>query len=354
MKKINIACSCKMGPGTFEAKFIPISMIESVHKIIVVRKEPGPQIDKVIYRVLPKICVYPLMNLVIASIILAYEAAKHKADFLLAYHYVPHYYIVYFASLLSHKPYVLGQTGRDEQNIVITPAGKFLLHIIRSAYSLNVPGSSSLEFWQKLRVKNVRILHSTIDTERFKPSSGEKIYDFLYLGRLESYKGVHYIIQAFAEIVTRQPNASLAIVGYGSYEDYLKDLVKKHSLDNNISFHGFHADTFTFYSKAKAFVMASETEGLPCALMEAMCCELICISSLVGDIGDILINGLTGFTFSSGDVNGLTSILEDVYKNSQKYDEIRKRARQLIVEKHSYHSAISSWDGILRQDANLD
>ena len=152
-----------MGPGTFEAKFVPLCKVDIVEEIIVVRKEKGPDIPKLKYVVLPKICSSPFINFIIASYIVGKLARKYKANFILAYHYVPHYYIAFIASLLSSKPYILGQTGRDDQLLAKHPIkGMFLRYIIKKAYQLNVPGSESFNFWKSIGIQRVYILHSAI------------------------------------------------------------------------------------------------------------------------------------------------------------------------------------------------
>jgi glycosyltransferase involved in cell wall biosynthesis len=119
------------------------------------------------------------------------------------------------------------------------------------------------------------------------------------------------------------------------------------NLSDNVSFCGFQADTYSYYRKSKIFVMASETEGLPCALMEAMSCELLCISSLVGNIGDILKDGITGFTFSFGDVSKLKELMIMALENYDGFIEIRENARKLIVNEYSYEITTDKWNKII-------
>ena len=346
--KIKIVSSCRMGPGTFEAKFVPLCKVDFVEEIIVVRKEKGPEIPKIRYIVLPKICTNPFFNIIIASYLVSKIAREQKANFILAYHYIPHFFIAYIASLISAKPYILGQTGRDDQLLAKHPIkGIFLRHIIKKAYQLNVPGNESFNFWKSIGINRVYILHSAIDTDKFLPDNSEKVYDFLYVGRLEEYKGVQYIIQAFCNVVKEYPNATLCIVGYGSYENELKKMIKDLNLTNNVIFFGFQSDPYPFFCKSKIFVMASKTEGLPCSLMEAMSCELLCISSLVGNIGDILKDKITGFTFPSGDILKLQEIMIKSLINYRELTQIRKNARILIENEHSYGSAIRVWRNIL-------
>lgn len=344
-RDITIVSTCRMGAGTFEAKFIPLSKLEHVKTIVVVRKEPGPVIPKVTYCVLPKICKQPLLNMLIAPFVIAHQVRKRKADLILAYHYVPHFYLAYISSLITGIPYILGQTGSDEQKLALRPImGALLRLVIKKAAFLNVPGTKSARFWDSLGIGEVKVLHSSIDTEYFIPAKSQQEFDFIYIGRLEDYKGVHRIIEAMRNLALVHKTASLAIVGYGSQEQQLKSMVSDLGLSSNVSFHGFQKDTRSWLWRARVFVMASEIEGLPCALMEAMSCGMVCISSLVGNISDIIEDGISGYGFVSDDVERLLQLMLSTFAGDDQQKVIRKKAREIIREEHSYYSTMASWE----------
>ncbi len=337
-----------MGPGTFEAKFIPLSKLDIVNKIVVLRKSKGSAIAKLEYKILPKLCKNPLLNTIVAPLMLAKLASEYKPKFLLAYHYVPHFYYAYIASLLTGIPYVLGQTGNDDQLLAVkTVKGWFLRHVISKAIRLNVPGEKSLSFWQKMGYRHVKVLHSTIDTDYFTPLGGEKPYDFVYVGRLEEYKGAHKIISSIAKLAKSHPTVRLAVIGYGSAEESLKQMVQKLGLQDNIEFKGFQQDTRYWLQQGRIFVMASDTEGLPCSLMEAMSCEMLCISSDVGNIADIIKDGKTGFCFKAGDQEKLNELMLMAYEREAEMKEIKAAAREIIVAEHSHYSAAAKWQELI-------
>lgn len=338
-----------MGPGTIEAKFIPLSMLDQVEKIIIVRKKRGPQIPKVHYKVLPTLCQHPVFNMIITPFIIALQARRYKASLILAYHYVPHYYLAYFASIITGLPYILGQTGSDDQRLALRPLmGMFLRITIKKAVCLNVPGTESAKFWRLLGFRKINVLHSSIDTDYYTPSESPKKYDFIYIGRLEDYKGVQKIIMAMKELTHKYPKLTLAVVGYGSLEDYLKQLTVNLGLTNNVSFHGFQQDIRAWLHQSRIFVMASDCEGLPCALMEAMSCGMVCISSLVGNIPDIIQDGETGFGFESHDQAMLAKKMMHVYENELQLEKLKIEARHLIIKEHSFASVIALWKKELR------
>ncbi len=349
---MNIIASAKMGKGTFEAKFIPLSKVSKVKNIFVIRKKPGPKIDKIKYIILPKILRYKFLNMLITPFILAHYSRKLKADIILSYHFVPHTIIAFIAASLTKRPFTFSQTGLFIQKYAkMKLLRPFILQIIKKAKYINVPGKNTKQFWERqgISTSKINLLHSTIDTDLFIPQNEKKEYDFIFIGRLNYIKQIHLLIDAFSKINQRFPEAKFAIVGDGPEKTNLEKYSKRLSLSTDINFLGFQSDTKTLLQKSRIFLMASKSEGLPCALMEAMSCGLIAISTDVGNISDIIINGRTGFVYEYGDSENLISLMEYTYIHSNKLDSIKKNARAIIVEEHSQTMAIDLWSELLEK-----
>lgn len=337
-----------MGYGTFEAKFFPLVKLNAVKQIIVLRKDKGPEIPKLKYFVLPKFCKNPLVNMLVAPLVLTWLVIRYKADLILAYHYVPHYYFAFFASMVTRKPYVLGQTGSDDQILAAKALkGWFLRKVISKSMQLNVPGKSSFDFWKSVGSPRVKILHSTIDTDYYVPANHVKIYDFVYTGRLEDYKGVDLMIEAAAALKDSIPGFKFAIVGYGSGRHRYEARVKELGLSDNVFFLGYQSDVRQWLYQSRIFVMASDCEGLPCALMEAMSCAMICMTSLVGNIGDLIIEGVTGFGFMPRDIMRMVELMSYLYHKEPELQLVRAKARELVVKEHSFQVAQALWTDVV-------
>ncbi len=96
----------------------------------------------------------------------------------------------------------------------------------------------------------------------------------LYVGRLEEYKGVQYIIEALPYL----KGYSLEIIGSGSYENNLKNLAQKMKVTNivwlkNVS----RSDLIRYYKSADVFVMLSKHESYGIAVAESLACGTPCI-----------------------------------------------------------------------------
>ncbi len=352
---MKIIATAKMAHGTFQAKFIPLSKIEEVEKIFVLRKSIGPEIDKVEYVLLPTLTNFSFFNLIITPILLAYYTNKYKADLILSYHVIPHAFFAFFASILTKKPFIIGQTGTLIQRISEKKLiGKGILFVIKKAVYLNVPGNLSKEFWIKMGVskEKINILHSTIDTNYFKPEDHQKKYDFIYLGRIAPEKGVDLIVRAFKELLNKHPNSKLLIVGDGNELPIIRKMILEFGIQSNVTLTGFQDNVKKWLNLSSIFVMSSNSEGLPTSLMQAMACELICISSNVGNISDLINNNKNGFIFNEINEIELYKLMLNAFGNFNSFSEMRIDARKSIIEKHSYSNAIELW-GNLFQSLNL-
>jgi len=104
----------------------------------------------------------------------------------------------------------------------------------------------------------------------------------------QRYKGIDVLIEAVAAVNGRGHACELTVVGDGRYRGELEALAS--SLGVAVTFTGqlTRADVMTTVSAADMFVLASRTEGLPRALIEAMALGLPCVATRVGGIPELL------------------------------------------------------------------
>jgi len=347
---MNIIASGQMGPGTFEAKFIPLSNVQKINKIFVVRKGYGPPINKLNYIILPRICNYSLVSVLVIPFFLIYFAKKHNAKLILSYHVIPHSFFAFFASLISKIPFTISQTGLLIQKMSDKKIfGWLIVYIFKKALLVNVPGTTSKSHWIKKGVKSskIKILHSTISTDLFLNTKNKKEFDFIFMGRLAPEKNIELIIQALVLIKNDGIETNMVIVGDGPERKKLEALVTSNNLSTNVTFVGFQKNVVTWLNKAEIFVMSSITDAMPTALMQAMSCELICISSEVGNISDLLIHKENGFLYKSNDLETLVKLMKQTLKRWNDYSILRKDGRDAVIKNHSHNCAITKWEALI-------
>ena len=149
----------------------------------------------------------------------------------------------------------------------------------------------------------------------------------LFVGRLEQYKGVQFILQAMRQI----PDVSLLVVGDGSYRPHLE--VWANRLD--VHFVGFHTDPSRFYGESTVFINPSlGPEGLPLVSLEAMGHGLPCLFSDLPVHREISAGGKAAALFQCGSSDHLAQQLRELLGNQAMREQYSVAARQMV--EHSY------------------
>ena len=196
----------------------------------------------------------------------------------------------------------------------------------------------------KIPRKKLVNIPNGIDAERFRRlpyCKKENDFQILYVGRLEKYKRVQWILYALNKILEMFPykTINLTIVGKGPYEEKLKKQVRKLDLEDFVTFKSglSNDELMEEYCRCDVFVMPSEYEAFSISTLEALSCGRPVIVSNIGFLSEISKNN--GLTINSKEdlVKGLSSIIEKGIKvnfDFRKYswDNIANQTFKVYVE----------------------
>lgn len=152
---------------------------------------------------------------------------------------------------------------------------------------------------------------------------------------LVKHKGVHVLIEALGDLQRRMPSSKirLLVVGEGPEERNLKKQSSDLGLSENAIFLGSRTrkELLELYNTADLLVLASYSEGLPFVLLEAMACEITCISTPAGDIGKVIRTGYNGFLAKTGNPTDLADRMQEALSlDDEKRFAICSRARETV------------------------
>jgi glycosyltransferase involved in cell wall biosynthesis len=349
---MKLLISAMMGPGTLEAKIEPLVQLEEVSHICFIRKNSGPKIKKVEYITIGKLSYLKLFHWIISPLKLISQIIKQKPALLISYHIIPYGFFVAFAGLITNTPFVISQTGlRIQKHAKHKLVRKLLYIIFKYAAQVNCPGTSSVLYWKSIfpnLSEKFKVLHSTVDTSYFKANEDiSKEYDFIFLGGLQSIKNIDIIIRGFANLIRTNSFSTLpkmVIVGNGPEEKKLHALVGDLDLEEHVTFTGFISKPLSNLQESRFLVMDSDSEGLPTAMMQAMACKVVPITSLVGNIPDLVSSGKTGFVHQGKNIERISETMKNALQtDNETLAKMKIKCRNLIINKHSYQYAASQW-----------
>lgn len=141
-------------------------------------------------------------------------------------------------------------------------------------------------------------------------ASGCEAHKIVTVGRLNQQKNHALLLCAFAEFWKDHPEYELFVYGGGPEKKNLKELAKKHGIENQVHFEGYCMDIHERIKDAEFFVLSSDFEGLPNALMEAMAMGIPCVSTACTGAEELIIDGENGLLVPVGDKESLWKAME--------------------------------------------
>jgi glycosyltransferase involved in cell wall biosynthesis len=176
----------------------------------------------------------------------------------------------------------------------------------------------------------IEVIYPGIDTSGYtpEPTSRDPQPTFAYLGRLKKYKGVHYVIRAFAAMQNR--GATLEIAGAGDYRPRLEALARSLDLGDRVRFLGRIAERekLTLLRRAWALVFASPKEGWGITNLEAAACATPVVASNSPGIRESVRDGETGYLVPHGNVVAMAGAMDRVAASRSLVEELGRNARR--------------------------
>lgn len=197
----------------------------------------------------------------------------------------------------------------------------------------------------------VTVLPLGVDTSFIKASTSQshkkdekrKDVSVLFVGRFEKRKGIDLLLEAAANILSKNDNVTLDLVGNSNildengrniYADFAKRN-KGRKWFKRITRHGYVTDEELagLYKKCDIFVAPSRYESFGIIFIEAMAFSKPLVGANVGGIPEILADGTNGLLFEPGNAQDLQFKLEKLIESPRLRQEFGHKSRELLEEK---------------------
>jgi len=181
------------------------------------------------------------------------------------------------------------------------------------------------------------------EVEKIKEKYGDFI---LFVGRLNYYKGLRYLIEAMKEI-----SANLVIIGEGPEKKNLEFRIKNLELRDKIYFLPFQKENelVNCYRACSVFVLPSifRSEAFGLVLIEAMACQKPAVSTELGT-GTSFVNQdrVTGFVVPPRDSRALAQAIKKILKNKNLAQELGQNAREKVEKEFSLEKMLEKTEKV--------
>jgi glycosyltransferase involved in cell wall biosynthesis len=200
---------------------------------------------------------------------------------------------------------------------------------------------------------NVETLPNAVDVEGFRPDpvararvrgewgvgAAERVIGSL--GRLDPEKRPDLLIEAFAAVAAAHPEARLVVAGARSRGEHLEDKAARRGLLDRCLVLGHRSDAEDVHRGFDIFVQASDSEGSPYSLLEAMASGTPVIATAVGDVPLLVRDGVDGLLVRPGDAEALARAIEDTLHDPEAARRRAAAARARVCSERSLSARLA-------------
>lgn len=208
---------------------------------------------------------------------------------------------------------------------------------------------SACFFTKKLRKTDIIIPNAIFNESVYSiapPQTRERI--ICAVGRLTQQKRFDILIDAFKQIESKIPDYNLIIFGEGDLREKLEEKINDYNLQDRIFLPGKNPDAVKVVNRSSVFVLSSDLEGMPNALMEAMALGVPCVSTRC-DMGpeELIENNKNGILVEPGSSSEIAKAILKIIENPDLACELSENARKLI-KTHSIETISETWLNFLQ------
>lgn len=211
-----------------------------------------------------------------------------------------------------------------------------LLGLLRNIFSKSIDGfvfqsaGAKACFPEAIQKKSIIIHNAVIVGSIDHPSPNKRRKVIVGVGRLHEQKNHKLLINSFAKVSAFFPEYTLEIYGEGPLKNRLLAQIERLGLKNKVVLKGATRLLHDEIKDASLFVLTSDYEGMPNALLEAMALGLPCISTdcKPGGVREIIEHGINGIIVNRNSTEELACAIQDLINNPDKAETLSRNAKE--------------------------
>ena len=210
----------------------------------------------------------------------------------------------------------------------------------RHAAGLILQTNDAKKFFPKAIQNRAIILPNSLQPDFIRPIyAGVRDKTIVSVGSLDRNKNHALLLKAFAKVSKMHPDYRVVLYGEGKCRKELTALAEELEIQDLVALPGLIGDVADHIEKAGIFVLCSDQEGMPNALLEAMALGIPCIATdcPCGGPRDLINSGINGLLTPVGDISHMQDCLSRMMDNPE---EARIMGQKAAMVQQKYHPEV--------------
>lgn len=199
-------------------------------------------------------------------------------------------------------------------------------------------------YGEELQQRSVVIYNPNTVTGIERPEKRNN--EIAFVGRFDIHqKRQDLAIEAFKIVADSVPDVKLSFYGAGKEQEIIKKQAFDLGIEDRVLFKGLVKDVPNAIKDSRLFLMTSDFEGMPNALIEAMACGLPCVSTdcSPGGASELIQSGENGIVVPCGDAKAIAAAIVRLLNNKEEAEKMGVEA-QKIVDKLNPAIIYGEWE----------
>ena len=217
--------------------------------------------------------------------------------------------------------------------------------LFRSSFTISQDLKDNLVNSYGYHPNPIKVLYHGVDASQFKVSPADRA-DFREAlgipaqatliacpGRMARIKRQDRIVKAFRTVSQEQDGLWLLLTAYGPLKEDVEKIVADSGLAHHVRLVPFQQDTSKLLKAGDIYIMASDSEGFPIALLEAMASGLVCVATDCGGPREIIEDGKNGFLVEVSDEAVVQGLRRAIKLQPEERTRMGALARKTVEER---------------------
>lgn len=275
---------------------------------------------------------------------------KHNFDIVFLNTTLASFFVRLAIKKLKYKPkvvnivhgYLFGKSTKGYRNFLFRNAEKYVRDVTDDIIVMNKEDYDIATKYKLAKGSIQKINGIGFDRERritnrpeYTAKEKGQPYELTFVGELSERKNQRALINLVKRLTIRGINVHLNLIGKGVLDRELKILAEVQGVKKNVSFIGYDRNIQKYLDKTDFYVSASQIEGMPFSILEAMKAGCVVICANVKGCNDLIEEGQNGFLYEFNNLEQLTDKIIKIKDDMKLLNEVSKNAKK-TVEKYDF------------------